>query len=234
MTSTTLFSGKFAVDGLPYTSVSSIIKTDTKIVQGKKSRAASGKAANRSKHLSATARGTAVHSAVRSFIRTGECDLEPCYFDYFSGIQDWLSRLVLEPYWAEGPVLDKYQQLQQGPSAAVWCDKYRYIGVPDFVGKLGGVPVVIEFKTSDYLYRDNYDFRQFKQYSEWVRHHNAGMQVAAYANAWNPTTGDDIRTGVVINSTPDACQLFIIERDVMKKKLTAFHKLCKEYRKIHG
>jgi len=64
--------------------------------------------------------------------------------------------------------------------------------VPDFVGKLGGVPVVMEFKASDYMYRDNYDFRQIKQYSEWVRHHNAGMQVAAYANAWNQTTGDDI------------------------------------------
>ena len=226
---TTLFSGKFAVDGRPYTSVSSIIKTDTKIVQGKKSRAASGKAANLSKHLSATARGTAVHKPVRKFIRIGECDLELCYFDYFSGIQDWLSCLDLEPYWAEGPMLEKYQHLQQGPSAAVWCDKYRYIGVPDFVGKLGGVPVVMEFKTSDYLYRDDYDFRQFKQYSDWVRHYNAGMEVAAYANVWNQTTADDIHKGVVINSTPEACQLFIIERDIMKKKLTAFHKLCKEY-----
>jgi 1,4-alpha-glucan branching enzyme len=73
----TQFSGKFAVDGLPYTSVSSIIKTDTKIVQGRKSKALSKTDGKRTKHLSATARGTAVHNAVRKFIRTGECNLNP-------------------------------------------------------------------------------------------------------------------------------------------------------------
>jgi hypothetical protein len=230
----TSFSGKFAVDGLPYTSVSSIIKTDTKIIQGKKSRAESSNPKKRTKQLSATARGTAVHGAVRKFLRTGECDLDPVYYDYFAGIQDCLSRLDLDPYWIEGPVLERYQHLQQGASAAVWCDKYRYLGIPDFIGSIGGVPCVIEFKTSDTLYRDNYNYKMFRQYAEWVKHHQAGMQVAAYANAWNQTTGDDIHTGVIINSTPEECQLFIIERDVMKKKLAAFHKLCREYRKIHG
>ena len=227
------FSGKFAVDGLPYTSVSSIIKTDTKIIQGRKSKALS-KSHNHNKQLSATARGTAVHGAVRQFIRTGECDLDPAYYEYFSGIQDCLSHLDIEPYWVEGPVVDEYKHLQQGNSAAIWCEKYRYIGIPDLVGKIGGVPCVVEFKTSDTLYRDNYNYKEFKQYSEWVKHHQAGMQVAAYANAWKQTTGMEINTGVIINSTPSDTQLFIIERDTMKKKLTAFHKLCREYRKIHG
>ena len=54
-------------------------------------------------------------------------------------------------------MLDELQHLQQGPSAAVWCEKYRYIGIPDVVGKVGGVSCVIELKTSDTLYRNNYD-----------------------------------------------------------------------------
>ena len=230
----TQFQGRFTVDGLPFTSVSSIIKTDQRLVQGNRSRALANKSKQQSKTKSATARGIAVHSAVRQFLRTGECDLDPAYYDYFSGIQDWLTRLDLETWWAEQPVLDELQHLQQGPSAAVWCEKHRYIGVPDWVGKVGGVGCVLEFKTSDTLYRSNYNHKQFKQYAEWVKYHHAAMQVAAYANAWKETTDMDIDAGIIINSTPNECQLFIIEREEMKKKLTAFHKLCRDYRKIHG
>ena len=228
------FQGRFTVDGLPFTSVSSIIKTDQRLVQGNRSRALANKSKQQSKTKSATARGIAVHSAVRQFLRTGECDLDPAYYDYFSGIQDWLTRLDLETWWAETPVLDELQHLQQGASAAVWCEKHRYIGVPDWVGKVGGVGCVLEFKTSDTLYRSNYNHNQFKQYAEWVKYHHAAMQVAAYANAWKETTDMDIDAGIIINSTPNECQLFIIERDELKKKLKAFHKLCNDYRKIHG
>ena len=124
--------------------------------------------------------------------------------------------------------------LQQGANDAVWDTKNRYVGIPDWVGKIGGVPAIIEFKTSDTLWRDNYNHKQFRQYSEWVRHHQASMQVAAYANAWRKTTGMPIGAGGIINSTPIECQLFIIEGEMLKKKLSAFHKLCREYRKIHG
>ena len=93
---------------------------------------------------------------------------------------------------------------------------------------------MLEFKTSDTLYQNNYNYKQFKQYAEWVKYHQAAMQVAAYANAWQETTDMTIEAGIIINSTPDECQLFIIEKDEMKKKLSAFHKLCRDYRKIHG
>ena len=228
------YQGRFTVDGLPFTSVSSIIKTDQRLVQGNRSRALANKSKQKSKTKSATSRGIAVHGAVRQFLRTGECDLDPAYYDYFSGIQDWLTRLDLETWWAEAPVLEELQHLQQGPSVAVWCDKHRYIGVPDWVGKIGGVSCVLEFKTSDTLYRNNYNYKQFRQYAEWVKYHQASMQVAAYANAWKQTTDMSIDAGIIINSTPDECQLFIIERDELQKELKAFHKLCNDYRKIHG
>lgn len=228
------FQGRFSVDGLPYTSVSSIIKTDAKLVQGNRSRALNGNKKQKAKSQSATGRGIAVHNAARKFLRTGECDLDPEYYDYFGGIHDWLSRLDLDTYWAEGPMRDDLAHLQQGPSAAVWCSKYRYIGIPDWVGKIGGVPSIIEFKTSDTLYRSEYNHKQFKQYSEWVKHHQAGMQIAAYANCWEETVGEKIEAGIIICGTQKETQFFIIEGDVLKKKLSAFHKLCREYRKIHG
>ena len=228
------FQGRFTVDGLPYTSVSSIIKTDTKLVQGNRSRALANKSKHKTKSQSATARGIATHNAVRQYLRTGECDLDPQYYQYFNGIHEWLGRLDLETWWAEGPVRDDLQYLQQGPSAAVWCNKHRYIGIPDWCGKLGGVPCIIEFKTSDTLYRSNYNHKRFSEYTEWVRHHQAAMQVAAYAHAWEETTGIDIDAGVIINSTPNECQLFMIEGDVLKKKLSAFHKLTRDYRSING
>ena len=92
------FHGRFTVDGLPFTSVSSIIKTDQRLVQGNRSRALANKSKQQSKTKSATARGIAIHSAVRQFLRTGECDLDPAYYDYFAGIQDWLTRLDLETW----------------------------------------------------------------------------------------------------------------------------------------
>ena len=37
-----------------------------------------------------------------------------------------------------------------------------------------------------------------------------------------------------IYGTQKEVRFFTIERDVLKKKLAAFHKLCREYRSIHG
>lgn len=231
---TTQYQGRFTVDGIPYTSVFSILKTDIKLAQSKRSAALSKSSSKKLKNKSATSRGIAVHAAVRQFLNTGDCDLAPEYYPYFDGIYDWLSRLDLDTWWAEGPMLDELQHLRNGPSAAVWCKNTRYIGIPDWAGTIGGVPCVVEFKTSDHLYRSTYNHKQFKQYYEWVKYNSAAQQTATYANAWTETTGMPIETGIVINSTPDDVQLFIIEKDEMKKKLSSFHKLVKDYRSIHG
>tara|TARA_B100002051_G_scaffold5610_1_gene4747 strand:+ start:2597 stop:3088 length:492 start_codon:yes stop_codon:yes gene_type:complete len=143
----------------------------------------------------ATGRGIAIHNAVCSFLRTG--DLDPQFFDYFDGIHDWLSHLDLETWWPEGLMRDDLNHLQQGPSAEIWYEKHRCIGIPDCVGKLGGVHAIIEFKTSDTLYRDNCDYKQSKQYTEWGKFHQAAMQLAAYANCWKETVGTEIEACII-------------------------------------
>ena len=89
---TTQYQGRFTVDGVPYTSVSSILKTDMKLTQGKRSAALNKSKDKKLKNKSATSRGIAVHSAVRQFLNTGDCDLSPEYYPYFDGIYEWLSR----------------------------------------------------------------------------------------------------------------------------------------------
>ena len=49
---------------------------------------------------------------------------------------------------------------------------------------------------------NNYNYKQFKQYAEWVKHHQAAMQFAAYAHAWKETTDMNIEAGIIINSMP--------------------------------
>ena len=93
---------------------------------------------------------------------------------------------------------------------------------------------IIEFKTSDTFYSDGYDYKQFKQFTEWGKFHQAVMQLAAYANSWRETIGTEIEAGIVICGNQKDVQFFTIQRDVLKKKLAAFHKLCREYRSIHG
>ncbi len=232
--STTKYSG-FQVDGEVYTSVSSIIKSDKKHFQSRKSAAWASKRKSKSVQLDATSRGIAVHSAIRSFVRTGECDLDPAYFQYFDNVVSLLKQFDLDVWWAEEPVHPELQHLRSGNHSAVWSNKpHKYIGIPDIAGTIGGVPCIVEFKTSDKLIRSNYHPKQFSQYSEWVKYNCAAMQVAAYANAWNQRTSMPISTGIIINTTPTEAQLFIIEKDEMKKRLSSFHKLCKEYKHLYG
>ena len=82
----TQLQGRFTVDGLPFTSVPLVIKTDQRLMQGKRSQAFANKSKQQTKTKSATVRGIAVHSAVRQFLRSGQCNLDPAYYDYFSGV----------------------------------------------------------------------------------------------------------------------------------------------------
>jgi hypothetical protein len=55
------------------------------------------------------------------------------------------------------------------------------------------------------------------------------MQTAAYAKAFTQTTGIAVGTAIIINASRDDSQMFIIERPELKKHLTKFHTLAKEY-----
>ncbi|QNI53360.1 PD-(D/E)XK nuclease superfamily protein [Synechococcus sp. BIOS-E4-1] len=225
----------FVVDGEAYPSVSSIIKSDPKHKQSKKSACLANQGKKKQHQLNSTNRGLAVHNACRQYLKTGECDLDPAYFKYFDPVHDLLKTLDLKLWWAEGPVLEELNHLRSGDKSAVWSNKpHKYIGIPDAAGLVGGVPCLLEFKTSTLPIRSNYNPKQFNQYSEWVRYSCAAQQVSAYIHAWNQRIKSrPIHTGLIINSTPEGAQLFIVEKGEVKKRLASFHKLCKEYKSLY-
>lgn len=225
----TPFHSGFVCDGIPCISISRLLKSDSKNKTSKKASALA-----KSKGISAHSRfqaerGVAVHQAARDFLKDGEIDLPAKYYPYWENIWKSLSLLDIDPFWIEGPVIDSLSHLQQGIYSAVWNKRYQYAGSPDLVANIGGVNCVVEFKTSDLLWQDRYVFKDFKHYTNWHKYSQAAMQTAAYAKAFTQTTGIAVDTAIIINATRDDSQMFIIERPELKKHLTKFHTLAKEF-----
>ena len=221
---------RYSCNGVITPSVSTILKSDSKYKTYRQSLGASS-AFNTRKDIQARQRGVEVHSAARKFLRTGEVDLPEQYFPYWNNI--YKSLALLEPrdvLWADGPNVEKLQHLQQGEHSAVWNSKYKYCGCPDFVAKCNGVSVLGEFKTSDTLFDSTYKMN-FHEYGSFFKYHQASMQLAGYVKAFEQTTGIRIDAGVIIVGTPSDSQLFILEKPQLKKALTKFHKLARDFHK---
>ena len=220
---------RYKCDDLILPSVSTILKSDPKFKQAQKSRGFSNSRPGSARNQFSAERGSAVHSAARKFIRTGEVDLAAKYFPYWEGIHKQLTLLDLtDVEWAEGPVPPELKHLQQGEHSAVWNSKQMYVGCPDLVANVGGLRALVEFKTSDEMFMSTYDM-DFKNYSNWWRYHQASMQTASYVKAYEQTTKHTIDVGLIVVATRDDSQLFILEQPQLKTALTKFHKLAKEF-----
>lgn len=229
MTQQNRFHTGFLCDGVQCHSVSKILKSDLKNKTSKKASAVA-----KSKGLSAysrfqTERGLAVHQAARDFLKHGEIDLPSKYYPYWENIWKSLSILDIVPWWIEGPVVDSLSHLQQGDWSAVWNKRYQYAGSPDLVAKVGGVSCVVEFKTSDLLWQNRYIYKDFKHYTNWHKYNQAAMQVSAYSKAFTETTAIPIDAAIIINATREESQLFVLEKPDLKKHLTKFHTLAKDF-----
>ena len=209
-------------------SVSTILKADPKHKTFKQSLGAAGSERSR-RSLFAKDRGLQVHAAARRFIRTGEVDLAEKYFPYWANIHEALT--LLDPQnvlWADGPVAESLQHLQQGEHSAVWDKQHKFVGCPDLVADCGGVRVMAEFKTSDSLFDSTYKLN-FKEYGSFYKYHQASMQLASYIDAFEKTTGITIDAGVIVVGTREESQLFVLEKPALQKGLKKFHKLAKDF-----
>lgn len=173
-----------------------------------------------------------MHAAMRRYLKTGRVDdLSEDFFPYWEQMHEATTALDLrEPLWIEGPVTAEFQHLQQGEHAIVWSKKLGYGGTPDVVTSVGGVPVVVEFKTSDCLFQDHYTFKQFDTYA-WMKFKHAALQCAAYRNAFTETTGLPIDAAIIIVATKDEHQTFVLEADRLNKSLKDFHKMARAFNK---
>ncbi len=225
----------YVCDGVPITAVTSILKSDSRHKSGKKSSALSNQGKVSARNMFATNRGLAVHRAVNTFLSTGEVDLEEKYFPYFNNIYEQLQHLnITDILWNEGPVAPQLQHLQQGEHACVWDKKRKYGGCPDVVGSISGLRCLLEWKTAGELFQDSYRYKDFKNYSNYLKYTHAAQQVAAYKNCFEKTTGIDIDLCIIVVATRDDSQLFYVENDVLPKHLKDFHKLNSAYQKSFG
>ena len=218
-----------------YASVSKILQSDPRRKTFYKSRGAKRKQGSLDSDTTATGRhrGTSLHACFAQYITTGECDIPEIYFDYWDQLYSFISTLKIDAYWVEQPTRDCYSHFTNGDTSCIWSTKYKYLGNPDFIGKIEGVNVVAEIKTSRTPYSKNFDHRKFINFSEFYNYSYAAMQCASYAAAWSERTGEKIDCGIVINVMPDALQFFTIEYPEMQLRLKNFRKLARDYHKSH-
>ena len=221
----------FYVDGCRYNSVSNILSFDPKRKTSKKARGISHSNRSGDSAAAGRCRGTSIHKSFNQYLTTGEADVAPIHYPYWEQLMNVVSPLQIVPTWAEGPLLEKHSHFRSQSKSAIWSEKLQFIGCPDMIGTVGGVPAVVEIKTSTSLYTKNYNHKDFRTYKDWYPYWYAATQTAAYGIAWQECTKEKITTGIVINVTPTASQLFIIELPEYKKRQSDFRSLARSYNK---
>ena len=228
------FSGGILIDGESLPSVTQVLQSDPKRKVYYQSQAVKRKQTSYDADSSATGRhrGTTLHACFADYITTGQCDVPDIYLPYWNQLFGLVSRLDIDNIlWAEQPMHPRYSQFSSGDVSCIWSKKHKYMGKPDLIASIGGVPAVWEIKSSRSHYCTKYDRKQFRSYGSWFSYAHSAMQVPAYASAWNEHTDSNITTGIVLNVMPDDIQLFVIEQPEMKTRFTNFRKLLREYHK---
>lgn len=89
----------------------------------------------------------------------------------------------------------------------VWSEQYQYQGTLDCVAKIGKKLVVVDWKTSKSIYPD------------------MGLQLAAYAKAYEERYGKKINTGLIVLVTKERPHRLITKEFKLGKRL--FNKFLK-------
>ena len=166
----------------------------------------------------AAERGTAVHAACENFIRGLPVEIKDEYRPFWDGLSPYL-----EAYdaflWSEMPLRPQWKHCSGHDDIhRVWSLAHGYVGCPDFVAVRNGVTVLGDFKTSNAPYCRYYPQADDRsKFTGWNKYGKVGMQLAAYAMAFEETCGIHIDQCQVLVSTPEITQNFIIRGDELEK-----------------
>ena len=154
-------------------------------------------------------RGTHIHECCENYIRGLPVEPFEEYADYWTGIEEWLDYFD-EYHWSERPLRPDWDFLRapdKSGLAFVWSDKYGYAGTPDLVGTIGGCAVIADYKTSNAPYRTRFpDQGDRAGYGGFRKYQKVAQQLAAYRLALKERVDIDIKTALVIVSTPETSQ----------------------------
>ena len=219
------------IDGTIYPSVSRVLSNHPKREAARKSAALNPQ---RLSQKQAKERGTVIHAAIKNYLLTGQCDLPLDYMDYWDQVQQVLALLDPKPIWLDGPLSKEQAHFQQDDLACIWSKALRIQGCPDFLGLVGGVKSVIEWKTGTTLFNRNYDYRNFSSYWPWFKIKMAELQSAGYSFCAEECLNFKPEVSIVVNLTPTNHQVFIRDHSDFQKDRIQFKKLAAEFFKTSG
>ena len=219
------------IDGVIYPSVSRVLAAHPKREAARKSAALNPQRLSKAE---AQERGTVIHESIKNYLLTGECNLPYEYMGYWEQVQQVLSLLEPKPIWLDGPLTADQAHFQQDGLSCIWSKDLRVQGCPDFLGSVGGVSAVLEWKTGTTLFNSNYDYRNFSSYWPWWKIKISQYQCASYSFCAEECLGFKPEVSIVVNITPDDHQVFIRDHLAFQKDRTQFKKLAKDYFKTSG
>lgn len=176
-------------------------------------------------------RGSDIHKAAEDYIRGKPISIHPDHQIYWRGIAEQLDKYD-EFLWSERPLKPQWKHVTgEDGISRIWSHRYGYAGVPDLIGRRGGVVIIADFKTSTGPYCRH--FPQTKEdrrlFTGWSKYQKVGMQLAGYALAAEETLGIHVDCAQVMVATPELKQNFLIHGDELLRHRTRFLQRVRRY-----
>ena len=179
----------------------------------------------------AATRGTAIHAACENYLRGLAPNVPEEYQEFWNGMSEYLD-WIEELYWSERPLRPDWNHLRSDDKevAYVWSTVHQFAGCPDLVGRIGGVNVIADFKTSNAPYRTSYPERgDSAGYGGFRKYQKVSQQMAAYRLALEERTGFHCDVALVIVTTPETTQGIFIDGDQLDLAESRFLKRCAQF-----
>jgi hypothetical protein len=188
----------------------------------------------------AAERGTAIHYGMECYLKGNKNpEIPEEYGDFWAGMPSILDQFQ-EVFWAESPVLDKFNfTIGADDVARVWgCDSEgrAWAGAPDIIGVVGNKLTLADLKTSVKPYSRRWPKDLEKGSPEWrdllgghMKFKKTCKQLAAYDIAIEQTLGMKVQQAAILVSTPVRTQVFKISRRFLDILHEDWYKIVEEY-----
>lgn len=156
-------------------------------------------------------RGSIIHAACEDYIRGRTVSVPDEYRPYWQGLAKHLDRYD-HFIWSERPLKPEWSFcVGEDKISRVWSHKHRYCGCPDLVGVKDGAIWIADFKTSVGPYSRYYPREDNRSmFGGWSKFQKCGIQLAAYALAFEETLGIKVDMAQMLVSTPEITQSFLL------------------------
>ena len=179
----------------------------------------------------AATRGTAIHKCCEDHIRGIPVECPEEYQAFWNGMSeylDWFDTI----HWSERPLRPDWHHLRSDDRevAYVWSTEHQFAGCPDLVGEVGGVKIIVDFKTSTGPYCASAPDRGDRMgYGGWRKFQKCAQQMGAYRLALNERVGYLCDAALIIVATEETTQAIFIDTDQLDMYQARFIKRAKMF-----